>query len=538
MRKGVVYRKGDGLQLMESFKNETFKLIYLDPPYDCCGGQEYSFLEGEKSIRHYLAKDRKCDIGSVTKEDVEVEKKRREKNKQKDYREYITKLLENAQRLLTDDGILCFLAPSTRYTDINFQFMLDQLFGKSMSVTIEKAARPNFTRAATSNSDVLYFYSKKSDFVFTKLLELADITNFPYQDDFDNYRLVPCEQKSRACGEKYIFDWNGILPKGAWRYTKEKMEELDAQNRLEIKNKRVFLKVYRTEHPVEVSSVWKNEGYPFYSISESNMRRMFSLFVNENDMVLAPFERDGVFPYVANDLGLRWCILHQTNLSERIDRLNDVNSFDYEEKEIENCNRVAYTAKIITNAEEAKEIQERLQQLSSTIEELQESLDIDAEDDVVEAVIDKMHEKIVEAVSSYSLESCYPEAEAWLFPYWENLEEESKLFIPTGLFLYKQLRGNKKADVAAVLLEYCKSLEREMFQKMFKGYISTLVDNQIDVAVVYEEAFRKDVTRIFAEFLLKCTTDYRDDDSKWKFEMGKCDLSCKWHYLKRKIRML
>lgn len=522
MGKGILYRDGDGLELMESFQDGEFKLIYLDPPYDTNKIEDSFVYEGEGTIRRFLSKTRKCNIEDITREDIAEEKQRRIELRQKAYREYITQLLENAQRLLTDDGILCFLAPSTRYTDINFQFMLDQMFGNSMNVTIERRVVPNHNHGVVSNNDTLYFYSKNKNFEFVNLKELANIEEFPYRDDYDYYKLMSCEAMNNFQREALVYEWKGIMPKKAWRYSKKKMQELDEQNRIEVKNDRLYLKVYRTEHPVTVSSVWKNTGYPCYIISEENMRRMFSLFVREGDKVLAPFERDGVFAYIADEFGLNWHVLHQSNLPERIDRIYSIDSSHYEEKIIESDSYVEYKAKVIANATEAKELQEHLEQLTNTIEGLQKTLDIDASEDVVEAVIEKMHEKIIEAVSYYSLDSCYPEAEEWLLPYWENLEEESKLFIPTGIFLYKQLQGNKKADVAAIMLEYCKSLEREMFHKMFKEYVAKLVKEGTNVRATYADSFRKDATRTFAEFLEKCTDDkYKNDESQWKFEMGK-----------------
>lgn len=57
-------------------------------------------------------------------------------------------------------------------------------------------------------------------------------------------------------------------------------------------------------------------------------------------------------------------------------------------------------------------------------------------------------------------------------PNWEKLEDDSRQFLPTGVFLFNQLEKHNGVDFAPAMIEYCRTLEK-MFEKLFKSYIKT-----------------------------------------------------------------
>ena len=520
----ILYENVDSLKVMEQLPDEEYDLIYLDVPY-FMGGRDFSYDNiNSRSIRHRLAEVKGVPVSEITMEEVDSEKASLENSVLKQYSSYISMIIENAHRCLKADGTVVFLAPGKEYADINYRLILDQFFSSSMNVTIETRKRP--TSEHVNNNNILYFYSKKRENKFPVLKELRPIGEFVDKDERDYYRKMWLYNNISGRGN-FEFEWHGITPpKGSgWRYRKEKLDELYEDGRIVFSGDKAFLKCYRGEHPETVSSVWKAEDETkfFSSIDTKSLNRIFTMYPGIENKILCPFDRDGKFSYFADKKGYEWTSVFCRFRNDGRNMLSDIPEGHYKTiSSLDDSSERSYTGGIVANVTDITELRNRVKKLSEDVKKIQLSIGIDDNSDTsVEQVIDRIHEQIAEAVSQFSIEGCLPEAEAWLNPYWNKLEPESKHFIPTGLLLYNLYNGASDMDMAPIMIEYCKSLERELFKKMFFGYVQDLISRNVDIQLQFPEAFSRRDTSVFAEFLKKCTTVSRENPQEWKFEIGK-----------------
>lgn len=488
----IVYKKLDSLAVLEKLPDNEYDFIYLDVPY-CIG----------------------IDFVYISKED------RKEKVRQ--YSSYISKIIENTYRILKSDGIIAFLAPGKDYVDINYKLLLDQFFPSSMNVTIE--TRKISSSVHSHNNSILYFYSKELYYEFPILKELRPIEEFADKDERDYYNKISL-LRTGSYRPNFSFVWHGIMPPAnkCWLYSSDKLDQLFDEGRIIIDKDKAYLKRYRGEHPVIVSSVWRynDSTRMMSSIDTQSISRMFSMFVNRNSKILCPFDRDGKFSLVADKEGFNWTSIFLSAQEERT-LLPDIPANHYVViSELINKVERSYKTDIVTNTEEISALQKRVNQLTENVKRIQMSIGINDDSEAsVEQVIDQIHKQISDAISPLGIKECLPEAQEWLNPYWNRLESESKHFILTGIFLYNQFNRTADIDIAPIMIEYCKSLENEIFKKMFFGYIQNLIERQVDISTKFPDAFKKSNTKIFAKFLSECTTKNKNNPDKWIFEIGK-----------------
>ena len=517
---GILYKNLESLDVMTQLKDGSYDFIYLDVPY-YTGITDFCFASGEKSIRHHISKTKNIPIGMVKIEEVEEVRRSLEQEDLKKYLRYISNVIENTHRLLTEEGVVAFFSPSNEYAGINYRLVLDQFFPSYSVITIETRSVGNTSK----NNYNLFFYSKKKDFSLPTLKELRPIEEFSDKDDFDYYRKELAVWRGRE-SHSFNYEWNGITPREncSWRYTREKMDEMYSQGRIIIKEGRVWIKKYRSEHPVKISSVWKyNDKTRLPTVIDSqSIERMLSMFVRRESKTFCPYERDGKFTFLVDKMGISWESIYIPRMEGK-DLINDIPKEHYEIiEELQTIEHRDYRNDIVTNLSDIRELQKKVEKLSTEIKSIQSTIGLEDNSEFsVNSVIEKIHQKVTEALSAYSIEGCLPEAKAWIDPFWNRLEPETRYFIPTGILLYNQFNSKPDIDLSPSMIEFCKSLENELFKKMYFGYIKDLIDRGIDVKSTFPEAFTHQATSVFAEFLAECTTIEKENPEKWKFEMGK-----------------
>ena len=133
-------------------------------------------------------------------------------------------------------------------------------------------------------------------------------------------------------------------------------------------------------------------------------------------------------------------------------------------------------------------------------------------------------------MSDMNFEEYIPKAQEWIAPHWQLLENESQQFIPTGLMLGElldKIGAGGQADKAPVVIEYCKTLEKELFQKIFYEYVKHLIGSDVNVYKSFKDSFEENEygktrkSKVFANFLKDATTKNRNKPEEWHFEIGK-----------------
>lgn len=524
------------LEIMEAIMDNQFNFVYLDLPWFTGNNGFSDYLNNKNNVsntelRNYLANQRGCRIHDVNVEDIKQERLNRrieaENRKKDEYGIFISKILENSMRILSDTGILVFRSPAGSIID--YKLMLDQIFSNTyiMQITLEIENRPKInTNPGHMNHEILYFYSKTNNYNLNQIFEdyCSYLAEFNQYDNRDRYKLI----NLTAPTGQYNYVWKGISPVSnqKWRYKKEKMDELFEDDRIVIKGERVFLKYYMKEHPREKSTVWKANSRSFFEIIEKPSGTMkgqhfidlIKMVTNENDWIFEPYDIDLKLPVIAQNLGRRWVAINPTcgqnfNYKEFLikDKYEEVTSIQG------NTEKILYK-KILKNVDDINDLKKRLVELNEHIKAIKNHLGLAGEDE--EVVIEQIQEKIDELIERSDIERYIPIVQEWIRPFWDRLESESKRFLPTAELLYQEYNEEDQFDLSTAMLAYCKALEKEIYTKMFRGYIRKLIGNGMHIQNTFPNDFISNEAKRFAEAIKLFTTRYRNNESKWHFELG------------------
>lgn len=524
---------------MESILDNQFNLVYLDVPW-LTRNDGYFLNRTEKNedsttdIKKYIATLKNCDIREITLEDVKKERLKRNAVKQKeerdDYGEFIAKILENAMRILDEKGMLVFRAPADSIID--YKLMLDQVFSNSYvkQITLEMAKRPmNLNNPNHMNHELLYFYSKSKSYTLNKVFEKPELfkDNYNFKDERGRYRLNPI--LSGGPLGRYSFTWKEIIPSNnlKWIYNQEKLNELFEENKIVIKEGKAYIKRYMEDNPREKSSVWKASPSSFFDIKEKwtctlmaeNFIDLLNMVTNENDWIFSPFDLDQKFPVIAQNMNRKWVTIN--SFQEEIENYKAyLDKAHYDEvMDVEGNTGVIVYNSLMKNIDDIQDLKLRLNSLNSSVASLKNQLGLEGENE--ETIIEKIQEKIDELIDKSDIEYYIPVVEEWIRPYWDKLEPESKWFLPTAELLFEEYTGTQDFDLSTAIMPYCKSLEKEIYTKMFKGYIKNLVSKGLNVNKIFQKDFTDNETKKFAEAVNLFTTRYKNNDNKWHFELGR-----------------
>jgi len=113
----------------------------------------------------------------------------------------------------------------------------------------------------------------------------------------------------------------------------------------------------------------------------------------------------------------------------------------------------------------------------------------------------------------------------WLSFDWDRLDEISKRFLPSAEYLFAQLSRFPDTDLSPFIIQYCRALENEMLNKIFRAYLQSLIDREIDILKDFGWDFGKkesgrpndENTLRLANYVKGCLSK---DRSGWFFELG------------------
>lgn len=113
----------------------------------------------------------------------------------------------------------------------------------------------------------------------------------------------------------------------------------------------------------------------------------------------------------------------------------------------------------------------------------------------------------------------------WLNYDWERLEDFSKQYLPSAEFIFSKLSNLTNTDLSPFIIQYCRALETELLNKVFKAYVDELKATNTNIEVKFAWDFDKkkngdfnnDNTLKFVKNVRKCINI---DRSQWFFELG------------------
>jgi DNA modification methylase len=312
---------GDNLHVLASLADELagqVDLIYIDPPFD--SRQDYKVRiavgDGADGVDQDLSK-----IASV------IEEKAYRDTWGKGVESYLQMLyarLVILRDLLSDRGsIFLHLAPNVSHLA---RVLMDEVFGADnfrAEIIWQRTTAHADTKDFGTIHDSILCFSKSDRHLWKPQFRPYDDTyiksHYTQVDDTGRrYRLSDITSPNPRANLTY--EWQGYAPPSAgWRFSRERMDELDAQGRIYKPGppKRPAVIRYQDEMPgMPIGDVWDDTppvnpqarerlGYDTQK-PEALLERIIKSSSDENSIVLDCFIGSGTTAAVAEKLGRRW----------------------------------------------------------------------------------------------------------------------------------------------------------------------------------------------------------------------------------------
>jgi len=344
---------GDNLDVLRKHvPSASVDLIYLDPPFN--SNRSYNVLfkshSGEDSQAQMEAFDDTWHWSQQAEEQ---------------YAELIgggapiavSDAIEAMRKLLGTSDVLAYLVMMTaRFVELHrvlkptgslylhcdptashyLKVILDAVFGPTMfrgEITWLRTTTHNDAKRWSPNADVILYYGKSNDVtwnpIYTPLSDEYIGSHYRHKDE-DGRRFRLDNMTSPNPRPNLTYEWKGHEPPpNGWRYSKERMAELDAAGRIwypDAKTKRPQLKRYLDEQKGSVvGNVWtdispinsraaERLGYPTQKPLPL-LERIIEASSDPGDVVLDPFCGCGTTVDAAQKLGRRWIGIDVTYLA-------------------------------------------------------------------------------------------------------------------------------------------------------------------------------------------------------------------------------
>ncbi len=281
--------------------DQTFDLVYMDPPFGL--QRDFTMQEEDGQQKGFSDKWESFD----------------------DYTDWYANVINSCWAKLNKNGWM--------YTHNNFMgnalvmSKIDRKIRDSFYTNISwKRSGPknNIKNGWGNIVDSILVFRKGSPYFeveYTSLDPVYAANSFNNKDDVGYYALAKVTgEKSRPCAR---FEYKGYNPVYGFRITKEKLEELSAQDLLHYGTNNIYKKIYSHESKgVPVQNLW--DDVYFISRSEKNKRkyptqkplkllqRIIKASSESGGWVLDPFCGSGTTAIAAMELG-RNCITMDVN---------------------------------------------------------------------------------------------------------------------------------------------------------------------------------------------------------------------------------
>jgi adenine-specific DNA-methyltransferase len=206
------------------------------------------------------------------------------------------------------------------------RLVMSEVFGSKHflnEITWRRARTHNDATSWAAIADTILFYSRNEQFIWNPQFtpqSAEDIeTRYRFSDEKGRYRLGPIDSPNPR--PNMMYEWKGFQPpKKGWRYSREKMAELDSKGLIyypEDKNNRPATKLYLenskgalmgnvwTEFSAVQASALERYDYPTQK-PEALLERILKASSDEGDLVADFFGGSGTTAAVAEKLGRKW----------------------------------------------------------------------------------------------------------------------------------------------------------------------------------------------------------------------------------------
>jgi site-specific DNA-methyltransferase (adenine-specific)/adenine-specific DNA-methyltransferase len=288
------YIIGDNLEMLSKLKEKNIKidLIYFDPPYNT--GRDFNDFDDR--YENY-----------------------------KSYREdFIKPRLEIMYDLLSKNGlVVVHVEPSVSH---HIRIVLDEVFGEKNfrnEIVWKSGGNKKSTKKLMRFHDTIIVYSKTPKFTYNP-------QSLPYDESYRKNNTIKKDingeyttsaahnsQPNVVQRPNLRYEWNGHYKQ--WWWSKDKMEELHSQNRLEY-NKNGVPRVKKYLHEMDgipvrdlwldINQIQGNEKLDYATQKPVKLlERIVSMFSNKGDLVLDPFAGSGTTGRACMNTGRNYILL-------------------------------------------------------------------------------------------------------------------------------------------------------------------------------------------------------------------------------------
>jgi len=220
--------------------------------------------------------------------------------------------------LLSADGSI-YVHCDTR-SNSALRFLMDEIFGEEMfrnEIRWTRSLPKNDPRQFGRSSDSVLYYTKSDARTFNAqyVPQKAESVKAHYRED-ENGRLFRLASLLAPGGRGPRYEYRGF--ERNWRFTQEKMLELEADGRISVREGQMPSRIYYLDESKgsQVQDVWtdlaplnpmaaERTGYPTQK-PESLLERVIRSSSNEGDLVFDGFAGSGTTAVVAERLGRNW----------------------------------------------------------------------------------------------------------------------------------------------------------------------------------------------------------------------------------------
>lgn len=151
----------------------------------------------------------------------------------------------------------------------------------------------------------------------------------------------------------------------------------------------------------------------------------------------------------------------------------------------------------------------------------------------IEEKISRLNRKLEEQEFEINqIETYINEIKNW-FDYYDLLESKSQKYLPEAEFIFDQISKLNNPDYSPFILQYCRALENELLNKIFRAYVQSLVDRNIDFDMQFAWDLGKkesgknndDNTFKLSKHIQKCLTKKTEE---WFFELGSMEVNLRY----------
>ena len=346
---------GDNLDILRQYiPDESIDLVYLDPPFN--SRRSYNVLfkdesgnDSEAQITAFEDTWLWNEKAEITYHDLVTQAPDHVSQMIVSLRSFIgtnqmmaylvmmaARLVELHRTLKTTGSLYLHCDPTASHY---LKIILDTIFNpwnfRNEIIWKRTSAHANAGRRFAVVQDRLLFYTKSAEWTWNSIhLSYSEeyITSHYGQKDAETGRYFTTRDLTASmqrASKGQLYDWKGVRPPASrcWAYTKEKMEQFDAEGRLVYSPRGMpRLKLYLDEMPgTPCDDIWadlppinsqstERLGYPTQK-PLALLERIIQASSNPGDIVLDPFCGCGTAIAAAHKLERKWIGIDITHLS-------------------------------------------------------------------------------------------------------------------------------------------------------------------------------------------------------------------------------